>query len=159
GVDAAAGALLFHRSAASRARSRSESLGHAERMKALADIAAIYDEEKGAPFFADPASIAPRSARVRPIPGGEVCDWTWPSEFSLHCDAVAERYLAPEPNKSAAARLFLHADRPRPAALLLHGYRAGQYPIEERAWPVEWFYEKGLDVAIVVLPFHGVRAH
>jgi dienelactone hydrolase len=159
--DAAAGALLFHRSARSRARSRSESLGHDERMAALAEIASIYDAPGagGAPLFADPGPIAPRAVRVRSLPGGEVADWTWPSEFSLHCDAVAERYLGPAPNKTAAARLFLHADRPRPAALLLHGYRAGQYAIEERAWPVDWLYEKGLDVAIVVLPFHGVRAH
>jgi pimeloyl-ACP methyl ester carboxylesterase len=41
---------------------------------------------------------------------------------------------------------------------LIHGYRAGQFAIEERAWPLSWMLERGLDVAIYVLPAHGVRA-
>ncbi|MFT3765487.1 MAG: alpha/beta hydrolase family protein [Minicystis sp.] len=162
-VDTALGAAIFHRSAASRARSRSESLGHAERMAALDEIIALYDREEhyppGAPFFAAPGPITPRATSVRALRGGEVSDWTWPSTFALHCEAVAERYLGPEANQRAAARVYLHADWPRPAVILLHGYRAGQFAVEERVWPVGWLFEKGLDVAILVLPFHGVRAH
>lgn len=162
-VDTVVGAAIFHRSAASRARSQSESLGPADRMIALASMAALYDRpehyELDTPFFATPTAIAPRATRVREIPGGEVSDWTWPSPFELHCAEVADRYLATAQNQRAAARLFLHRDRPRPAALLLHGYRAGQFAVEERAWPIQWLFERGLDLAIVVLPFHGVRAH
>lgn len=162
-VDAAFGKAIFHRSAASRARSPSESLGHHDRMRVLGELAAIYDVpehyDPDGSFFQAPGSITPSTTRVRTIQGGEVVDLRWPSGFGLHCDDVADRYLGPEPNRRAAARLFLHTDRPRPAALLLHGYRAGQYALEERAWPVDWLFRKGLDVAIVVLPFHGVRAH
>jgi dienelactone hydrolase len=162
-LDRAAAAAIFHRSAASKARSRSESLGHADRMRALAEIAALYDVPEhyapGSPFFAAPAPITPRHAHVRALRGGEVSDWTWPSGFEPHCDAVKERYLAPELNRTAAARVFLHGDRPRPAAILLHGYRAGHFAFEERAWPIDWLFEKGLDVALAVLPFHAVRNH
>ena len=42
--------------------------------------------------------------------------------------------------------------------LLLHGYRAGQWAVEERVWPVQWLFDKGLDVALPVFPFHAVRS-
>jgi len=162
-VDVAVGAALFRRSAASRARSRTESLDHEGRMRGLAEIARVYDasgsDGHDGPFFARPGPIVPRVRAVRALRGGEVVDWTWASAFAPHAADVAERYLSHAENRSAAARLFLHTDRPRPAALLLHGYRAGQFGLEERAWPAAWLYEQGLDVALVVLPFHGVRAH
>ncbi len=161
--DMAFGAAIFHRSARSRARSRSESLGHADRLRALAEIAALYDRpEHYAPdgtFFAPPPPIAPRTAPVRPMRGGEVVDWSWPSGFILHCADVADRYLADEENATAAARLFLHEGRPRPTVILLHGYRGGQFALEERIFPVQWLFDRGLDVALGVLPFHGVRLH
>ena len=161
--DMALGAAIFHRSARSRAQSRSESLGHEERVRALAQIAALYDRpEHHAPdgaFFPAPGPISPRAVPVRPLKerGGEVVDWSWRSAFELHSADVADRYLADEENATAAARMFLHGGKPRPAVLLLHGYRAGQFAVEERVWPVEWLFEKGLDVALPVLPFHGVR--
>ena len=36
----------------------------------------------------------------------------------------------------AAARLFAH-EQARPLIILLHGYMAGQYSVEQRFWPVE----------------------
>jgi hypothetical protein len=160
--DAAFGAAMFHRSARSRARSSTESLGHAERMGTLHALRELYDRpehyEPDGAFYPAPEPIRPFVERVRSAPGGEVVDWRWPSTFQLHCAEIADRYLRHEANHTAAARLFLHADRPRPVMLLLHGYRAGQWAIEERVWPVEWLFAKGLDVALPVLPFHAVRA-
>ena len=160
--DAAIGAALFHRSARSRARSGTESLSHGARLHALRQITDVYDRpehyEPGGAFFAAPGRIAPRVEPVRSVRGGQVVDWYWPSAFELHCTDVADRYLRHGENGTAAARLFLHTDRPRPAVLLLHGYRAGQWAIEERVWPVEWLFANGLDVVLPVLPFHAVRA-
>jgi pimeloyl-ACP methyl ester carboxylesterase len=51
----------------------------------------------------------------------------------------------------------LHENPSRPAVILIHGYRCGQYALEERIWPVQWLFERGLDVALVVLPFHAIR--
>ncbi|APR87601.1 hypothetical protein A7982_12950 [Minicystis rosea] len=162
-VDVAVGAAIFHRSAASRARSRTESLGHEARMRALEEIVALYDRaehyEHGTTFFPAPDAISPEPVSVRRLRDGEVVDWTWPSAFSPWCAEVADRYQGPSANRRAAARLFLHAGKPRPAVVLLHGYRAGQFAVEERAWPVSWLFHRGLDVALAVLPFHGVRAH
>ena len=160
--DRAAGAAIFHRSARSRARSRSESLGHAERLDRLREIQALYDRPEhydlDGGFFAAPGRIAPRSVPVRRMRGGQVADWYWPSAFELLCRDVADRYASHETNATAAARVFLHDGAPRPAVLLLHGYRAGQWAIEERVWPVEWLFRGGLDVVLPVLPFHAVRA-
>jgi pimeloyl-ACP methyl ester carboxylesterase len=162
--DEAFGAALFHRSASSRARSTTESLGHAERMNALHEIRDAYDraaQDGAEAFFAAPAVITPREERVRRLPGGEVVDWYWPSGFALtapHRAELADKYLRHEANHTAAARVWLHGDRPRPVVMLLHGYRAGQWSVEERAWPLEWLFERGLDIALPVLPFHAVRA-
>jgi pimeloyl-ACP methyl ester carboxylesterase len=160
--DIAFGAAIFHRSARSRARSSTESLSHAERMRALRAIVEQYDRpehfEPDGAFNPAPRAIAPTVERVRSLRGGEVVDLYWPSGFQLHSADVADRYLRYEANHIAAARLFLHADRPRPAVMLVHGYRAGQWSIEERVWPVEWLFDNGLDVALPVLPFHAVRA-
>jgi len=159
--DVAIGAAIFHRSARARVSS-SESLGHAERMRVLREITAVYDRPEhylpDGGFFAAPGPIAPRVEPVRPLRGGEVVDWYWPSAFALHAADVAGRYLCHEENRTAAARLFLHGGSPRPAVLLLHGYRAGQWAIEERVWPIPWLFAKGFDVVLPVLPFHAVRA-
>src|SRR5262249_22102616 len=90
--------------------------------------------------------------------GTVVMDATWSSGFLPLAEEVAERYLGHGKNHIAAARLFVHEGPPRPAVLLVHGYRCGQYALEERVWPIEWLMKGGLDVALPVLPFHAVRA-
>ena len=160
---AVAGALLS-RSAAARARSRSESLGHEARIEALEKIAALYPPGDGdEDFYAAPAAVEPIAVHVRDIAsrrgdgGGEVCDLRWPSDYHPWSKDVSERYLSHALNRTAVARVFLHR-RPRPAVLLVHGYRTGQLALEERVLPARWFWARGLDVAVFVLPFHGRRA-
>jgi pimeloyl-ACP methyl ester carboxylesterase len=69
---------------------------------------------------------------------------------------VRERYVAHVPNRTAHARLYVKG-RGRPAVIVVHGYLGGQWALEERAWPIEWLQRRGLDVAVAVLPFHGLR--
>jgi dienelactone hydrolase len=161
--DRAARVALFHSSSLSRDDARTEALGHSARLQTLGEISALYDRpahyERSGPLFAAPPPIDPRLARVRRIAGGEVLDATWSSGFVPHGEAITARYLGHLQNRTAAARLFLHDGPARPTVLLIHGYRCGQWPIEERVWPIEWLFERGLDVAIPVLPFHAVRAH
>src|SRR6185369_754771 len=94
--DEVMGAAIFHRSASSRSRSRSESLGHAERMAALAALAAVYDRpehyDRAGAFFAPPRRIEPAARPVRAIRGGAVSDWSWPSGFEPHSGDIAEAY-------------------------------------------------------------------
>jgi dienelactone hydrolase len=160
-VDRAINAAVLEAGRKARRRSGPESLGHPERMQALERIRAIYDRPEHfadpSPLFPEPSPIHPTLTHVRLLAGGRVVDAVWPSTFAPHCADIADRYLGFTQNRAAAARLFLH-ETPRPAVILVHGYRCGQFAFEERAWPVRWLFEKGLDVALAVLPFHAVRA-
>ncbi|MCA9564901.1 MAG: hypothetical protein KC561_15500, partial [Myxococcales bacterium] len=61
-------------------------------------------------------------------------------------------------NNVCHARWYHHTSgEARPAIVFLHGWGAGQFHIESRAYPADWFYGKGLDVLYVTLPFHARR--
>jgi hypothetical protein len=139
-----------------------EALGHRERMKLLNRLEQVYDRPEHysdvGSFFPRADAIAPELRRVRRISSGSVFDATWSSDFSPHLDEVADLYLGHGTNRRAAARLFIHDGPPRPVAILVHGFRCGQFAIEERVWPIDWLFKGGLDVALPVLPFHAVRS-
>lgn len=165
GFDRMVAKTVLTRSKTSRAKSRAESLGPDERAAALEAIRESYDrpEHYADPdtFFVPPMPAHPRTTHVRDIDGpsgrGEVLDLAWGSAFVPYEERIAARYLEHERNRTAWARLLLHRDRPRPAAVLVHGYRSGQLALEERVLPARWFFDRGLDVALFVLPFHGLR--
>jgi dienelactone hydrolase len=162
GVDRIVHRFALHRSDRSRKQSRAESLGPTEREEALSILVDQYrraDHVGGpVPFFPAPPDPSPSQRRVRSFGRhGEVVDVAWASDYEPFAPAVRETYLAHEANRTAHARLFLH-ERPRPVAILVHGYFAGRYAIEERAWPTPWLFQNGLDIALPVLPFHAMRA-
>ncbi|MFN7696464.1 MAG: hypothetical protein ACK5U8_01070, partial [Deltaproteobacteria bacterium] len=163
GVDQAFNKVIFGRTEASRRGSTSESLGPTERLAALRAVEATY-----APYLAEPERCFPRvmparfeESFVRPLgPHGVVVDLSWSSPLApLHLDEELARRLGSRAasNELAHARLFLHRDAPRPAIILLHGYLGGDVRVEERAFPVRWLFDRGLDVVLGVLPHHGKR--
>jgi hypothetical protein len=160
GVDRAVVAAI--RLSDRRVRSGPEALSHDARLERLAEVRAMY----GAPeLFADPAAFFPAPPRVEPrvdpvreLPwGGRCYHASWPSASEPFEASVRERYLGCVPNRTAHARLYVQGAA-RPFVIVVHGYMAGQFALEERAWPIRWFQSLGLDVAVAVLPFHGVRA-
>jgi pimeloyl-ACP methyl ester carboxylesterase len=145
-----------------RVRMRSEALSHAERIAALGRASATY----GSPelianpeaFFPAPPPVRPDERRVRHLPwGGESIELSWPSAFEPFDSGAGKAYVANVPNRTAYARVYGGATA-RPAVIVIHGYMSGQWVVEERAWPIRWLNEMGLDVALAVLPFHGARA-
>lgn len=140
---------------ANRTKSRAEALDHEGRMKALEAIRAAYaggfDD-----FFPAPPPIDPTLEHVRDERRFEVLDAAWPSHFEPYLPELREKYLAHTVNQTARARLYV-GKTPRPAIVLIHGYMAGHWAIEERAWPIAWLAER-YDLALAVLPFHAVRA-
>jgi hypothetical protein len=88
----------------------------------------------------------------------ERLDVRWASRVEPIASEIRGSFLGTPENHRAAARIFRGPGKGRPLALLIHGYRAGQYLLEERVWPLDWFLDNGVDVALFVLPFHGVRA-
>jgi len=145
-----------------RVRARAEALSHAQRIESLAWIQKTYGSPElfadASAFFPSPAPVAPSQRVVRELPwGGECVEVSWTSAFQPFDPRVGERYLAHVPNRTAYARLYTRGVA-RPAVIVIHGYLAGHWAIEERAWPIAPFDRWGLDVALAVLPFHGVRA-
>lgn len=167
-VDRLVSVAITGRSASSRRRSRAESLGHPERVIALDRVAAAYQHAEplddvdnffGAPSACAP-SLTPLGARSLGHTTVDVFDARWPSRVATFVDdaRLAESFAETRQNHEAAARLFFGRGHGRPAVILVHGYRAGQHVVEERVWPIRWLVSRGLDVALFVLPFHGVRA-
>ncbi len=155
-VDRAATLAAYASSQSARRHSRAERLGHDGRMGALAALARMYPPD-AAGYFRAPRQIAPSERLLRWNAGGSrVIDLVWPSDYSTWEPSIAERYGRSVENRSAAARVFL-GPTPRPAVILVHGYMAGRYDVEQRIWPIEWLDRIGLDAALFVLPFHAVR--
>jgi pimeloyl-ACP methyl ester carboxylesterase len=148
-------------------RSGAERLGAEERARLLSEIAEVYDRDElvAEPerFFGVPARIAPSHQLVgtRRTRSGlvDVFDLRWPSRVDTFFPdrALAERYAAVPANHAAAARLFAHRGGRRPTMIVVHGYLAGRYAVEERIWPLRYLLDHGVDVALYVLPFHAVR--
>ncbi|MFP6686127.1 MAG: CocE/NonD family hydrolase [Polyangiaceae bacterium] len=159
--DRAATWAAYAQSARARRRNSSESFSHEHRIALLGRLQKRYREVLGGDdYFREARAIDPEvrpAERARASPETDVVDVRWPSDYETYLHELSERYHSKVDNRRAAARLFLHP-RPRPMVILVHGYMAGQYEIEQRMWPIAWLQRLGFDVALFVLPFHGVRA-
>jgi hypothetical protein len=166
-IDKVLARAVTGRSEAARRRSRAESLGHEERVVALERIASAYSETAHDPeqgFFARTThpEVTEREVGEKTKDGilTRVVDLSWASARPTYLEdpVLRERYGRSPANQRGAARLFLgRGRRDRPTAILVHGYRAGQFPVEERVWPIGWLLRRGMNVALHVLPFHGLR--
>ncbi len=140
-----------------RPASRTEAMSHEARLRRMEEIREAYGNDLQG-FFVTPPPISPVTRRVRELrDGGEVLDLSWESTSVPHLATLRDAYLAHVDNRRAHARLLV-GPGPRPAVVLIHGYLGGHWRIEERAWPIEWMRRCGLDVALALLPFHGLRA-
>jgi len=127
-----------------------------------------YPETLSDDFFLPPRPISP-VAREQPnelgLPASgsaprvvQTLDLSWASDYRPFLSTLAERYAKSHENRAAGVRL-LTAGAERPVAILIHGYMAGGYQMEQRVWPLLRFLRSGYDVALFTLPFHGVRAN
>jgi hypothetical protein len=145
-----------------RGRRGPESLNHQQRMASLEEIRHAYcaPEFIADPdaYFVPPPALRPNERRIRaPRWGGQCFELSWASAFEPYLPRVRDKYLSHVANRTAHARLHASGASARPAVIIVHGYLAGHWAIEERVWPLRWMNRHGLDVAIPVLPFHGVR--
>jgi len=131
----------------------------AQRLVQLERTAEAYSRIDPAAFYAEPPVPRMRLQKVRGLRGGgEVVDLSWESGWIPRDPAFRDDYLRFTENRTAHARLLRHP-RPAPAIVCLHGYRAGVHRFEELAWNASWLHHRlGLDVALLTLPFHALRA-
>ncbi|HKO49927.1 MAG TPA: alpha/beta fold hydrolase [Polyangiaceae bacterium] len=157
-VDRAASLAVQARNNARRASAPSEPSGE-QRANLLQGFAEAYPESLGDDFFLAPGRISP-VARELPNDLGfaQALDLSWASDYQPFLPAIAERYARTTENHAAGVRLLLSGET-RPVAILIHGYMAGSYQVEQRVWPLQRLLRSGYDVALFTLPFHGVRAN
>lgn len=60
-------------------------------------------------------------------------------------------------NHNVAAQHWIHPDGPRPTLIFTHGYMLDSYGLNSAMFSLRWFYEKGYDILLYTLPFHGYR--
>jgi len=131
----------------------------AERRAYLEGVAASYAQVDEKQFYAASPPIADLgSKRVRDIENGEVVDLTWTSGWTCARDDQRARFNKWRENDTVHVRMFHHRNRKAPAIICIHGYRAGTFSFEERAFGAQWLFNLGLDVALFTLPFHALRA-
>lgn len=87
------------------------------------------------------------------LPGAQACA----AQGFDRSGELRDKYLRARANRTAHARWYRHVGQPRPCVVLIHGYMAGNYALEERVWPVRRLFQSGLDVVITILPLHGPR--
>ncbi|HYP89425.1 MAG TPA: hypothetical protein VEQ59_14760 [Polyangiaceae bacterium] len=135
---------------------------HSERLRLLERLDARFRDAPLDGFFDEPQPIFPGERQVRSLAAqGSLVDLSWQSGFSAHDLEVRERYASATENGVAIARHFRGAARRdgklRPAVILVHGYMAGSFAVEERIWPIARLERAGFDVVLFTLPFHGAR--
>ncbi len=139
-----------------------------QRVALLGRFIESYPDTLRDDFFLPPRRISP-VAREQPNELGlsgsgsapavvQTLDLSWASDYRPFLPALAERYARSHENRAAGVR-FITAGAGRPVAILIHGYMAGSYQMEQRVWPLQRFLRSGYDVALFTLPFHGVRAN
>lgn len=103
--------------------------------------------------------IAPTSRRIAALNGGAVWSRSFSSAYEpFHCDWEND-VPGEHRNDVVPIQHWLHDDgRPRPTVIALHGFTMGRPGIDEHVLMAPRWYELGLDVALVTLPFHGARA-
>lgn len=143
-------------------RAKAPSRSGADALDELARVAEAYEDSRFLDdpdsFFAAPAALSVETLSSRPLrDGGAVDDLRFESAFETVHPGPRARYRSHTGNAFAYARLLRHAT-PRAAVMCIHGYLGGALAFEERAFNARWLYELGLDVLLVVLPFHGERA-
>ena len=157
-VDRAATKAALVGATRSRKRSAAESLTHDQRVQTLGMVGELYDGKEHH-VFRGARKIVPEERLAFPgvrLDGGRTMNLSWPSRHDLLLPELAERYFRITKNETAHVRMLAHR-KPASVILLIHGYTAGQYLLEQRLWASDSMYRRGYDVAHFTLPFHAVR--
>jgi pimeloyl-ACP methyl ester carboxylesterase len=142
-------------------RHRAAGLSHEGRVDALKALATQYGAaeylQQPATFFSRGVAAHVQQTHVDTRGPMEVHQLRWPSAYTPFNVDVAPRYLRDVQNHNVHARLYTTGETGRPAVVVIHGFLCGQWALEERLWPLQRLMRWGMDVALLVLPFHAVR--
>lgn len=88
---------------------------------------------------------------------GECKTLSFDSPFQPVNERLTARYQKHSRNRKAQAQYWRHHGAPRPTICAIHGFMADAYWANSRFLALRWFYERGYDVLLYTLPFHGHR--
>lgn len=116
--------------------------------------------------FAAPPPLEKVQIEMRSVAGGGTAEHLrFTSDFEAVDPEIADAYLARRENRSAHVLLWRHRDAtPRPTLIVVHGFGMGRLTRDLpwlRVRGLDWIglhRSLGIDVAYVILPFHGPRS-
>jgi hypothetical protein len=99
----------------------------------------------------------PRRLEGRDIPGGEIVLYEFETRYTpWHASAA---WLTCPENDRVPVQHWRHRRRePRATAIALHGFTMGHGWLDARVLMAAQWFDRGYDVVLPVLPFHGPRA-
>ncbi len=83
---------------------------------------------------------------------------SWESDYAAKNPLIRFKYRSYAANRTAYMLRWTHGDADRKTVVCLHGFMLGEPKQAEKMFKVRTLYEKGLDVALVIAPFHWKRA-
>ena len=113
-------------------------------------------------FFERPTDVHVTTTRVARLRGrltddaAGTFDLAWPSDVPAWLPAMRGPLRTRRENLVGRARVY-RGGAGRPVVVCLHGYLGGNFAIEERKFPRDFFFENGIDIALPVLPHHAMR--
>lgn len=99
-----------------------------------------------------PAFTVTPAHRPKAVVGGVFEKLLWPSVYE------ANDYVSHNNNDNAVAWYWRHGDRPRPTVVLVHGFLAPWWEVNEYYLGSRYLFELGCDVVLKTLPHHGPRS-
>lgn len=129
------------------------------RVRAAADF---YSKE---PWLSSPESFFPAPLQpptvtetlVHGLSNGSIVDLSFPSHYTVVCPLFQAEYDRCAANHTVRARWWKHAEPPTATMIAVHGWTMGDQRVNSLAFLPGVFYQRGLDVILVELPYHGTR--
>ena len=88
---------------------------------------------------------------------GECRGLEFDSPFVPVSESLKQRYKGHSRNGVARAQHWRHRGAPRPTICVIHGFMADAYWMNSKLLELRWFYNKGYDILLYTLPYHGKR--
>lgn len=110
------------------------------------------------------AKPAPQPAQVserlrQTLPGGMLVSRQFLSNYQRYYEPEVDTVGLCVENERIPVEHWMHdSGRPAGTVVILHGFSMGQPRIDSFVLMASEWYNRGLDVAMVTLPYHGVRA-
>ena len=111
-----------------------------------------------ASFFVAPQAVPTvREVGVHGLSDGQIIDLSFPSSYQVQKSDFENEYRGYSENLTVHARMWKHST-PAPATMVtLHGWSMGDQRLNSLAFLPGVFYQMGLDVVMLELPYHGRR--